>query len=480
MRVGGSEMEGKENGTPQSPVLKKVLVLLDDLKLTPSGAILHGHVEQMLSELDAGHKEMEQAYAGFLEMLMEASIALIPADSTMHTHLRLLQMRLKPPLAASEVAVLVRAVEAVTDELTASSNSFQRQDLASALAPLMERFAGSQDDSPPAVQAMASSGSSVPPAPDHSQVDTPRVEKPEESSHGTRPSESVAEFQGNSAYRTYLDEKQEEMQKLQEDFISQLGEAVVETESFGRMLYDSMATIQQTESIDDLESRRRELVEAMEGMIGGHNALGERFSRAQEYLSIIEDDNQQLSNELDRVRLLSMTDELTRLPNRRAFMRRLEDEVSRVQRHSYPLGLVLIDIDHFKRINDEWGHAAGDEVLKCYADEILSIFRHHDLVARYGGEEFAVLLPNTSQDGVLRALEKVRCSVTQVKRVPDQAPMPTFSAGVAEFRPGEPPNSLIERADSALYAAKREGRNRTEVCGSSQNQDKEYRVPSGG
>jgi diguanylate cyclase (GGDEF)-like protein len=144
--------------------------------------------------------------------------------------------------------------------------------------------------------------------------------------------------------------------------------------------------------------------------------------------------------------------------------------VSRVQRHSSPLGLVLIDIDHFKRINDEHGHAAGDEVLRSYANEILSIFRHHDLVARYGGEEFAVLLPNTRQDGVLRALEKVRRRVADVatQRGGGQVPLPTFSAGVAEFRPGEAPTRFIERADSALYAAKRKGRNRTEVSDDAQ------------
>jgi len=131
------------------------------------------------------------------------------------------------------------------------------------------------------------------------------------------------------------------------------------------------------------------------------------------------------------------------------------------------LSLVLIDLDLFKKVNDQHGHTAGDEVLCCYADDVLSIFRHHDLVARYGGEEFAVLLPNTSQEGVVCALKKVRRRLTQVNswRDPEAVVLPTFSAGVAQFRAGETSGGLIERADAALYAAKRNGRDCTEVNG---------------
>jgi diguanylate cyclase (GGDEF)-like protein len=108
--------------------------------------------------------------------------------------------------------------------------------------------------------------------------------------------------------------------------------------------------------------------------------------------------------------------------------------------------------------------------LRSYSKEILSIFRHHDLVARYGGEEFAVILPNTTQEGVVSAINKVRQRVEEVAelKASDGLELPTFSAGVAEFRPGETPSTLIERADSALYAAKRSGRNCTEVSGEEQ------------
>ena len=444
-------MENKDKDRQNSHVLNKVLALLDDLKVSPSGAIVHGHIDQMLSELLADHHKTEEAYASFLDMLMEACISLIPADSPLHTHLRLVQLRLTPPLSASELAVLNRSVEAVADELV-KSGSFRGRDLAPALSPVLERFGGVPVQRTQVTHAPA-------PEQERSTV-SPERDQPDY--------EAVAEFRANTAYRAHLDEKRDEMQKLQQDFIAQMNEAITESESFGRLIEKSVETLQESDSNEDLDERRQELVAAMEEMLEGHRALEKKFSRAQDYLSIIEDDNQQLNDELDRVRLLSLTDELTNLPNRRAFMRRLEDEVSRVQRHGAPLGLVLMDLDHFKNINDLRGHAAGDEVLRSYAKEILSIFRHHDLVARYGGEEFAVLLPNTTQDGVIAALNKVRRRVEEVAMLKgaDSTQLPTFSAGVAEFRPGETPSSLIERADSALYEAKRKGRNCTEISGS--------------
>jgi diguanylate cyclase len=445
-------MENNDKDHQNSPVLKKVLALLDDLKASPSGAIIHGHIDQMLSELVADHRKSEEAYASFLDMLMEACITLLPPDSPIHTHLRLVQLRLAPPLSPSEMGVLNRSVEAIADELV-KSGSFRGRDLAPALSPMLERFGGVPKQQRTAVT--------------HGTLSDTSYTSPPKTSAEKKAKPDMAELKVNAAYRAHLDEKRDEMQKLQSDFVAQMNDAIAESESFGRLLKDALATLQQSDSIEDLEVRRRELVDAMEEMVEGHRALEKKFARAQDYLSIIEDDNQQLNDELDRVRLLSMTDDLTGLPNRRAFMRRLEDEVSRVQRHGYPLGLVLMDLDHFKNINDLKGHAAGDDVLRSYAKEVLSIFRHHDLVARYGGEEFAILLPNTTQDGVMCALSKVRRRVEEVINLKGGGPnqMPTFSAGVAEFRPGETPSSLIERADSALYDAKRQGRNCTEISG---------------
>lgn len=257
----------------------------------------------------------------------------------------------------------------------------------------------------------------------------------------------------------------DEMENLQRDFVKQLREVVAENTEFGVHLGLEIDALDEASKINQIEDRKKIILASMKKISESHTELAKKFDAAQNYLSIIESDKQKLSDELDRARMLSLTDDLTSLPNRRAFIRRLDDEVSRVKRYGFPLSLVLIDIDHFKQVNDEYGHSAGDKVLRVYADKILSIFRHHDMIARYGGEEFAVLLPNTDLDGVLRALDKVKANVPKVKiKINGMSiPAPTFSAGVTEYRAPESPSQLIERADHALYRAKRLGRNRIEV-----------------
>jgi len=256
-----------------------------------------------------------------------------------------------------------------------------------------------------------------------------------------------------------------EMERLHRDFVRQMRAIVAENAEFGIHLGLEIDALDDATKIQNVEDRRKAILASMKKLSESHTQLAKKFDTAQTYLSIIESDKQKLSDELDRARMLSLTDELTSLPNRRAFMRRMDDEVSRVKRYGFPLSLVLIDIDHFKQVNDKYGHAAGDTVLRVYAEKILSIFRHHDMIARYGGEEFAVLLPNTDLEGVLRALDKVKSTVPKVQcKVGDiviQAP--TFSAGVTEYRAPETPTQFIERADHALYRAKRLGRNRIEV-----------------
>jgi diguanylate cyclase len=216
--------------------------------------------------------------------------------------------------------------------------------------------------------------------------------------------------------------------------------------------------------VKEVDTLRQMLCKEVEKLLSRHRSLAAKLDRSYSYLQIIETDSQLLTDELTRVHLLSLTDELTGLPNRRAFTRRLEDEVARVQRYGYPLSLALIDLDGFKAVNDAYGHPAGDEVLRTFATSILSMFRHHDMVSRYGGEEFAVLLPNTDVEGAMRALRKVqrRAAETTFKFNGSSMPMPTFSAGLALYKPGETPGNLIERADTALYRAKRLGRNRIE------------------
>ena len=162
---------------------------------------------------------------------------------------------------------------------------------------------------------------------------------------------------------------------------------------------------------------------------------------------------------------LSLTDELTGLPNRRAFVQRLDQELSRSQRTGQPLAMVLLDIDHFKDINDLHGHYVGDMMLRCYAESMVRELRQHDLLARYGGEEFALLLPETLLGDARNAMGKL---ARRIQHEPLDAggtfiDLPTFSAGITCLRPGESATTLINRADQSLYLAKRLGRNRIEA-----------------
>ena len=166
--------------------------------------------------------------------------------------------------------------------------------------------------------------------------------------------------------------------------------------------------------------------------------------------------------ELGRARQSADTDALTSLPNRRAFERAWRAEIARHDRYVQPLALILLDIDHFKQINDRWGHDAGDEVLRRVADTLRRAVRDVDLAARLGGEEFVVLLPETSFAAASEAAERLRLAVEslqvywQGQNIPVRVSIGVSACPSSVALPGE----LLKSADAALYEAKRGGRNR--------------------
>jgi diguanylate cyclase (GGDEF)-like protein len=161
---------------------------------------------------------------------------------------------------------------------------------------------------------------------------------------------------------------------------------------------------------------------------------------------------------LEQVQRLAATDGLTAIANRRTFEATLERELARAQRHAEPVSLVLLDIDHFKVLNDTYGHVAGDEVLRNVAAALACECREFDTAARYGGEEFAVILPGCSAAEALEAAERFRRIVASA---PSDVPI-TASAGVATFPDhSRDAEHLVRVTDDALYAAKRTGRDRS-------------------
>lgn len=162
---------------------------------------------------------------------------------------------------------------------------------------------------------------------------------------------------------------------------------------------------------------------------------------------------------------LSITDELTGIANRRHFEWRLAEEIERARRYQYPLSALMLDLDHFKQINDTYGHQVGDAVLQQFAQRLKRTLRRTDFLARYGGEEFIILAPQTSSDRALILAERLRRAVDESPMFvsPDLQIHITISIGVAVFpEHAQNGNDLVRAADEALYKAKQTGRNK--VC----------------
>ncbi|MBX3606917.1 MAG: GGDEF domain-containing protein [Piscinibacter sp.] len=174
---------------------------------------------------------------------------------------------------------------------------------------------------------------------------------------------------------------------------------------------------------------------------------------------------QELRDALERLNRLATIDELTGLPNRRCLLEHVPHELARCRRESQALTVALIDLDHFKRINDTLGHAAGDAVLRRFAVDAQQVLRTSDTMARWGGEEFLVLMPDCTVPEACAVLERLRRHLARRgDGSASPAPAVTFSAGVAELGRHEDLTTTLRRADEALYAAKARGRDCVETA----------------
>ena len=192
------------------------------------------------------------------------------------------------------------------------------------------------------------------------------------------------------------------------------------------------------------------------------NSTRERLQGEHSRASELEAKVRELELELRRLSDEVATDALTQIANRRGLTAQFEVERARLDRDGGELVVGLLDIDNFKRLNDTLGHAAGDQALVALAGHVRQSLRPIDGVARFGGEEFVVLLPGTPADEGQRVLTRLqRLLSASLFMHEGQEVFVTFSAGVTAYRPGEPLEAALERADEALYEAKRTGKNRT-------------------
>jgi diguanylate cyclase len=247
--------------------------------------------------------------------------------------------------------------------------------------------------------------------------------------------------------------------------LSELDELGSQTGNFHDSVGRYADVIEKADSLESLAGVVREMVEesrSVQSLVQQTQArLKDEHDKASELtrrVGELEDEMRRLSEEVS-------TDQLTQIANRRGLLQAFEAERSRLERGGGSLSVGLLDIDNFKRLNDELGHSAGDEALKSLAALVSSTLRPTDRVARYGGEEFVVLLPDTPVDEGQQILTRLQRSLTgglfmhESKQV-----FVTFSAGVTAYRESEAIEQALERADQALYEAKRTGKNRTCVA----------------
>ncbi len=162
---------------------------------------------------------------------------------------------------------------------------------------------------------------------------------------------------------------------------------------------------------------------------------------------------------------VSTTDMMTSLKLRHYFLQRLQEEKDVADKRGHRFSVVMLDIDHFKSVNDTFGHIAGDELIRAVAGTLLATKRESDVAARYGGEEFIVLLPRTTCAQAFQLAERIRARIGDLVISSDGREITaTVSVGVGEYRPEEPIRKLISRTDEALYRAKTHGRNRSELA----------------
>jgi diguanylate cyclase (GGDEF)-like protein len=171
-----------------------------------------------------------------------------------------------------------------------------------------------------------------------------------------------------------------------------------------------------------------------------------------------------LENALARIQEIATRDELTGLPNRRSMMALLQEHALLRARGGLPFYVAMVDLDHFKSVNDTFGHAVGDEALRAFATQAQTVLRNTDVIGRWGGEEFLLLLPESPPGEPTVGIERLRARLAGLVPCPSAPELGIrFSAGFTRYVEGEPIGQAIERADRALYDAKAGGRNRTVV-----------------
>jgi diguanylate cyclase len=267
--------------------------------------------------------------------------------------------------------------------------------------------------------------------------------------------------------------KLDDLSRFVSDHSHDQSQSVVSRESFNAQLVGEMKAMgESVESAADLQQMRAQVRGRLDS-IGRHlkqfreretarlNEMRTRNEQMQSRVTQLEAEASKLHHQLNDEQRLSTIDGLTNIPNRLAYEKRIQEELNRWQRFKQPTCLAVWDIDHFKDINDKYGHRAGDLVLHAVATSLASRVRSTDFLARFGGEEFVMILCGTKMDAALRVIEQMRIAISELKFHTHGTPLPpvTISIGVTTLEPNDSAGGAFDRADKALYQAKNTGRN---------------------
>jgi len=284
---------------------------------------------------------------------------------------------------------------------------------------------------------------------------------------------------GQHEFEAYLQQLNERLEAFQSN-LQAASEGHADNSSAARAMdtqireqVDGLQTsVQEAADLDDLKQVLENHLEGLLGTMDQHQKqrdareqeVAARLKGLAERVAHMEQEALGFREHLEEQRQKALIDPLTGLPNRAAWSERLEHEIKQWQQHGNTLSLAMLDLDHFKRINDNYGHLAGDKVLKIIATVLRKRLRAADFIARFGGEEFVLLLPATTPAVGAKLLESLRAAIEACPfHFKGERVTITISMGLASFKTGEHSDLVLKRADQALYRAKNAGRNRVEL-----------------
>ncbi|MCG6976511.1 MAG: diguanylate cyclase [Acidiferrobacterales bacterium] len=262
------------------------------------------------------------------------------------------------------------------------------------------------------------------------------------------------------------DSSRERVDRLHETFASKLADSVTRNKNYTSLLRSNLKALKLADQPDDVLDIKQLLIRGLEDLLQGNETLNKDLGATNHYLKISQLDRNLLKDELGRARDQSLVDDLTGLQNSKAFNKQLAAEIGRSKRYGFSLALALVILDDYDELQQLKGKEAGKEVLRTFAQQILTGFRGYDAVARLNNHQFGILFPNTQKEGALSALEKAqkRAADTVIQVGGTSLRMPSFTSSLTLYSPGDQPEAIMKRTYDALALASQSTRNKIIVA----------------